>query len=751
MAANKWFIFRFADVEVRERNYSIAKAGQVLPVEPKVFRLLLYLLHNSRRVIGKEELLNAVWGDAAVTENSLTRSLFKLRRLLDDDAREPRYIETVSTVGYRMICSVEVLEDAAGNPEPAVTRDGFDAGNPAAVSFNGGHEVAVSDSSSRADSGFGGEAVRAPASGERARPVWFQWVAVAAAFAASLAFLIWHLRQPLPPLRILAYTQLTNSGLAKYAVGTDGTRVYLNTVEPAGIGQVMVSGGQVAPIPVDLPDDGEAASDYPEVWDVSPDGSSLLVGAGGDTAGNSTHEISVVGTLGRPVRLLTKAVSAAWSPDGESVLYSTAHGDIFVIPSEGGKPRLVLSSSAPPGEVQVVSNLRMSPDGRAIRFDMAHTIWEVPVGGSKAHELLPGWRTSSWKCCGRWTPDGKIFLFTLVERPGYRFSGQQIWAVDERRGDLGAPIARPIQLTSGPIVWALPFPSRDGKSIFASGFTFRGELVRYDRESNQFRPYLEGISAEFVAFSSDKRYVAYVSFPDGILWRANRDGSGQVQLTRPPFYPKNPRWSPDGTQILFTDLSPGDVDAIYVVSSQGGTPTQVLPEDHEPQEDGNWSPDGKEVVCSWNADFEGVHPAGRREIRVLDLAGHTVSTVPGSRDMWSPRWSPDGRFIAALTHPAQALKVFDVQLGQWTKVADGANFPTFSADSRSIYFIGSEGGHGVFRVPTTGGKAVRIADLDGFRTTGWYGFWMGLDPDGSPLLLRDAGNDEIYSLSLDRK
>ncbi|HEY1895044.1 MAG TPA: SUMF1/EgtB/PvdO family nonheme iron enzyme [Terracidiphilus sp.] len=93
-----------------------------MAVEPKAFRVLLFLLRNPQRVISKEELLNAVWGDAAVTENSLARTIEKLRRVLGDDIHEQRYIETVATVGYRFLCSVAVEEeslrkqDADGQP-----------------------------------------------------------------------------------------------------------------------------------------------------------------------------------------------------------------------------------------------------------------------------------------------------------------------------------------------------------------------------------------------------------------------------------------------------------------------------------------------------------------------------------------------------------------------------------------------------------------------------------------------------------
>src|SRR3979490_1219602 len=107
MMGNKSLIFRFSDVEVREREFSLTKAGKVLAIEPKAFRVLLLLLRNPQKLISKEELLNAVWGDPAVTEGSLTRCIWLLRRQLGDDVNEPRFIETVATVGYRLLCQVE--------------------------------------------------------------------------------------------------------------------------------------------------------------------------------------------------------------------------------------------------------------------------------------------------------------------------------------------------------------------------------------------------------------------------------------------------------------------------------------------------------------------------------------------------------------------------------------------------------------------------------------------------------------------
>src|ERR1039458_2508173 len=128
MMANKSFVFRFDDVEVREREFSLTKAGEVLQVEPKAFRVLLALLRNPGKLIGKEELLNAVWGDAAVTDNSLARSFALLRRLLGDETRNPRYIETVATVGYRFVCKVEVSEDATSPQAPTAANLDKDLG-----------------------------------------------------------------------------------------------------------------------------------------------------------------------------------------------------------------------------------------------------------------------------------------------------------------------------------------------------------------------------------------------------------------------------------------------------------------------------------------------------------------------------------------------------------------------------------------------------------------------------------------------
>ena len=108
MTEQKGLIFRFGEFEVREREFCLFRGGEMIPVEPKAFRVLLYLLRNPHRLVTKDELLDAVWQETSVSENSLTRAVALLRRLLGDDTREPRYIATVPTVGYRFVADVAV-------------------------------------------------------------------------------------------------------------------------------------------------------------------------------------------------------------------------------------------------------------------------------------------------------------------------------------------------------------------------------------------------------------------------------------------------------------------------------------------------------------------------------------------------------------------------------------------------------------------------------------------------------------------
>src|SRR5208282_554132 len=186
-------------------------------------------------------------------------------------------------------------------------------------------------------------------------------------------------------------------------------------------------------------------------------------------------------------------------------------------------------------------------------------------------------------------------------------------------------------------------PSPDGKKLFVAGRQGRGELVRYDAQSHQFVPFLSGISAGELDFSRDGKWVTYVSYPDYALWRSRVDGSDPLQLTFPPMSADLPRWSPDGSQIAFVDSEIGKLLKIFLVPANGGTPQELLPESRN-QVDPAWSADGKQIA------FGRIGFVGSTEkvaLQLMDLTTHQVSVIPGSDGLFSPRWSPDGRYVAA--------------------------------------------------------------------------------------------------------
>ncbi|MGA2117404.1 MAG: winged helix-turn-helix domain-containing protein [Bryobacteraceae bacterium] len=108
-------VYQFDDVILNPDTFSVEKSGRVLGLEPKSIRLLLYLIRNRSRAVGKDELLSNVWEDVAVTDNALARVVAQLRKALGDDAKIARYIETVPTIGYRFVAAVVELAAPAAS------------------------------------------------------------------------------------------------------------------------------------------------------------------------------------------------------------------------------------------------------------------------------------------------------------------------------------------------------------------------------------------------------------------------------------------------------------------------------------------------------------------------------------------------------------------------------------------------------------------------------------------------------------
>jgi Tol biopolymer transport system component len=185
----------------------------------------------------------------------------------------------------------------------------------------------------------------------------------------------------------------------------------------------------------------------------------------------------------------------------------------------------------------------------------------------------------------------------------------------------------------------------------------------------------------------------------------------------------------------------------YIVSSDGGSPRKVLAEDQHLDGFLTWSPDGHRMAgTSTSAN-------GKFVVVILNLDTRQDITIPGSVGLFEPRWSPNGRYLAAAGWDDSKLKVFDFETGKWSELApEGtADCPEWSADSQFIYFRRVTGDTGLFRIRPSGGRAEKIVDLKDWRDAGWFGRYMGLDPTDAPLLLRDIGSEDIYALILEQK
>src|SRR5215470_3766904 len=115
--------YEFSDFRLdTARRQLLRLSGEVLPLKPKVFDTLLYLVRHSGKVVEKEELMREIWPDAFVEENNLNQNVSKLRRVLGEGRGENRFIVTVPGRGYRFAADVKALaEDVPAGTSAPVT------------------------------------------------------------------------------------------------------------------------------------------------------------------------------------------------------------------------------------------------------------------------------------------------------------------------------------------------------------------------------------------------------------------------------------------------------------------------------------------------------------------------------------------------------------------------------------------------------------------------------------------------------
>jgi len=691
--------YRFGVFELEAHTGELRRNGVRLKLQDQPYQVLLKLLEHAGHTVTREQLRSALWpADTFVDfETGLNTTIKRLRETLGDSAENPIFIETVPKRGYRFIAPVTPPNSGSASVADKV----------------------------------------GPARRVRLSTV-LQLGAVLILAVSSVVLALRHWRTASSvSARVLDFAQLTSDGQAKYGrLLSDGSRIYFSEVLPVGriVAQVSAKGGETTTIPTTVSN--------PRPVDISPDGTELLILSEEISKKEEIHDggalwiLPVAGGSARPVGNVL-ATDAFWGERAETILYCNGH-DLYVVNRDGSNRRKFLTVSG------YIESLRESLNRQLLRFTMTtramggtSSIWEVSANGAGLREVVPGLPGSA-PCCGAWMAGSDDFLFQWT-----RAGRTDLW---ELRGSHGVLRPTPIRLTAGPMNFSEPTASGSSNEAFVVGSIPRAELVKYVPQSAELVPYLSGISAEGVEASRDGHWLAYTLFPEGTLWRSNITGSERVQLTFSPMRAFLPRWSPDGKQIAFIGTATGDRWTTYVIPARGGVARQMIPGNDETA-DATWMPDNASIVFGpWRGGES-------RGIKVLDLNTNQVSPLPGATEMWSPRTSPDGRYIAALSQQDSKMMLFDTRTQKWQELsAHYSGYPSWSRNSRFLYFQDwndRSGYHSqVVRIRISDRKLEKVVDLRSLDrlSIGTFMSWSGLAPDDSVLLSRNNSTQEIYSL-----
>jgi Tol biopolymer transport system component/DNA-binding winged helix-turn-helix (wHTH) protein len=714
-------LIRFGLFELNIGARQLHKQGRRLRLQEQPLRVLEVLLERPGELVTREELKRRLWSsDIHVDfETGLNGAIKRLRLALGDSADNPRFIETVPKCGYRFLAPL-VIEPA----EAERTGQQVESDLPEMP------EVAPAN---RAVNGVV-SATAQPAS-RPGRPAAHNWI-IAASVAAALVTAVYLFRPLAAQPHVTRIVRLSSGGHAwpQESLMSDGARLYYTEFDVrAGfqLRQILLNGNEDTPV-TGLPSRAL-------IRGMSSDHTSFLgrFREAAESGGPSPYwVVPVVGGLPRRLGNFL-ANDVAWSHDGTALAYAR-ETQLFVASPDGTGEHVLATL---PGWVLYP---RWSPDGRRLRCTVLDskgqlTIWEIAADGGGVQQLEFNWPGSPMEGFGDWTADGRYFVF-VSKRDGI----SNLWVVPDNPNWLHHAGSEPVQLTAGPMSYYRPLPSRDRAQIFALGTQPIGELLRYDETRKEFAPFLGGRSADQLDFTRDGRWVAYVAYPEGTLWRARSDGSRQLQLTFSPQRASMPRWSPDGKRIVFVARQSGELPKLYTISPDGGNPEPLVSESHA-QTAPCWSPTGDSI-------FYGRDPDGENQDIALyqfDLRSRRSEKIRGSDGLYAPLWSPDGHSLAAQTAGDRSLVLFDRKTGKYAQLLKHkAVFPAWSLDSQYLYFNTiMTGKPALFRVHVPDGKEEKITDVY-FQATGIYGAWSGLAPDGSSLVLRDRERADVYALTL---
>lgn len=687
--------YRFDDIEIDLTTYRVLKAGRALTLEPKTFSVLIFLVNNRSRLVAKRELLDAVWNDAFVTENVLSRAIAQLRKALGDGAKEGRYIETVPTQGYRFIA--DVRED-----EPI-------------------QKIPV-----------------AQAPGSRAR-IW-AGLGMCVILAAGIA--AWSLRPKPAEQPVLAPAPLTTfRGIqSQPSFSPDGNQVAFSWNGENGDNRdiyVKVLGSET---PLRLTSD--PAEDASPAW--SPDGRTIAFMR---IKNNGKFDLMLIPALGGPERKLrefgypaigygvARGILPTWSADSKWLVVGSAWPDsdelpLFKVSVESGEAIQITH----PGGTLADSWPQISPDGKTMLFTRRRLLvigdlFTLALDGNanpigQPHRIPLGSLQAGY---ASWAAGGREIVFGTPEG---------LYRIPEAGSESPVPLA-----SLGGDVRSIAV-SRTGNRLAYSLIRGDANIWRIDLTSKLAGPespqrlLASTFRDAYPQYSPDGTRIAFYSDRGGSpqVWMSNADGGQAHQLAfMQSGSTGTPHWSPDG-KTLALDSNASGVYQVYTMSSDGGKLTQ-LTQGPSSNFAATWSRDGRWLYfCS--------NHTGRNEVWKMPSSGGTAVQVTRNGGVKAVE-SFDGRsiYFSKDKNGGASIWKMPAEGGPETLLAASVYRFNFAVANLGIYYMtepGSDGTAALNFYSFAGGNTSTIAHI------GRPEFGLDVSPDGRYLAyaqLDDAGSN----------
>jgi Tol biopolymer transport system component/DNA-binding winged helix-turn-helix (wHTH) protein len=656
--------FHIGDWEVQPRINCVQKGDKSFHLEPKIMQVLVQLATHSNEVLSKDQLISTVWADTFVGDDVLTRSISEIRRVLEDDARAPRFIQTIPKTGYRLMV-------------------------PAAFDDNGHNGGGVVAPSAPTDAGPAQHPVPplptvSNPPGLR-RLVWAV-VSILLIIAGAFGYQAWTSRAKPTQSRPDAFKTIP---LTSY-LGTemqpsfspDGNQVaFVWKDENSDHQHVYVKYlGSESPLRIT----SDAADDYSPVW--SPDGRSIAFLRVSDqdrgiyiapSLGGAAHKVfNPVGTIE------WERGALSWSPDGKRLIFPDGKSakSASYIYSLRLDTLLAQRLTNPPELSDGDYSPAFSPDGSKIAFvrgteGAVRDIFIADANGGSPRQLTFDRRYVSGLA---WTADSSALVFSSDR--GGKFS---LWRIAVTGGE-------PERLSIGGEDAFSPTISRQGNHLAYTQRSAKWSIVRVSLKNPQTKDSITRVLSStqqdsFAHFSPDSSRIAFQSVRSGTqeIWLASINGTNLVKLTsfEGPLT-GSPTWSPDGRQLAF-DSRPKGQSHIYVTNIEGGVPHALT--------DGAYN----DILPSWSRDghwvYFGSNRTGSWQIWKAPAAGGEAQQVTRQGGFIGTE-SMDGAYLYYVKADSPGVFRIPVQGGdevQILKQPAVSDWSNWGLNKDGIYFLNS--------------------------------------------------------------